>query len=410
MEKRVGFYDILLVSRPTNFKLSYERWREFFKKSSMAIIYDIEALGYQRDMTMLDLYKNEGITFPSQASKSEFEVEMFELTNNHRKLCELSVIDFADITVPVSQKEEDDIHKLAPDIAMQTIGHVMDLPDLKDAVPFDDRKGILFLASFGEMYYNGDAIWYFLKETYPLIVAADSQREPIPLTIAGRNIPEELREFTRNNDLDRYVTFLESPEDIKPLYDKTRVFIAPHLYGAGIQFKLSECMSMGIATVMSKLSADAFGIKPKDDIACIGDTPESFKNCVISAHNNRDSWTKLRENGLRFIKETHSREHVRELWRKTIAKGQAKRKERESFTSSSEMRLFENDLWRPNPKQLCSVGETIYKQNRADVAKAIDKGKIPSAFFHWTHYGKAEGIDYYCEDDLKFLRVGNRST
>ena len=252
MESRVGFYDILLVSRPQTFKMSYKKWREFFKKSPMAIIYDCEALWYQRDIDSLHLNKNEGIHFPSLGSK--FDIKIREITNRQLKKNEQSLLQFSDIVVPVSQKEADVIHKLLPDIAVQTIGHVMDLPDLKQATPFDDREGMLFLASFGDdMYYNGDAIWYFLKETYPLIIA-DSQRTPIPLTIAGREIPQELRDFTKNNDLDRYVTFIESPEDIKPLYDKTRVFIAPHLYGSGIQFKVSVFLSLSLS-LYNSLSA-----------------------------------------------------------------------------------------------------------------------------------------------------------
>lgn len=226
---------------------------------------------------------------------------------------------------------------------------------------------------------------------------------------------------------------------------------------------------MGIATVMSKLSADAFGIKPKDEIACVGDTPESFKECVVSAHNNRKTWTKLRENGLQFIKETHSRENLRELWRQIIGKGQAIYKELElqkiifeSSTSTPEVdeacpegelqymdlypdeniqsgpnknrgfrtafahwqrvgqaegkqyfcvrqfskhKLFKDDLWRPGPKQTCSVGEAIYKMQWPDIAKAIDEEIVPSAFAHWKYDGFAEGKDFYCEDDLKHLKL-----
>jgi hypothetical protein len=235
MESRVGFYDILLVSRPQTFKMSYKKWRGFFKNSPMAIIYDCEALWYRRDIDMLNLYRNEGINFPSLGS--DYDIYIRDVINRQLKRNEESLLQFSDIIVPVSQNEANVIKEMIPNVSVQTIGHVMDLPDRK-AVPFKDREGILFLASFGDvMYYNGDAIWYFLKEIYPLILK--DVQHPIPLTIAGREIPAELRQFTKENDLDRYVTFLESPENITPLYDKTRVFIAPHLYGSGIQFKVS---------------------------------------------------------------------------------------------------------------------------------------------------------------------------
>jgi hypothetical protein len=102
------------------------------------------------------------------------------------------------------------------------------------------RKGILFLASFSNsMFYNGDAIWYFLEYAYKHIV--ESTSKPTPLTIAGRGIPSELKDFVKSNKkMHKFVTFLESPPTVDSLFENSRMFIAPHLYGAGIQYKVSE--------------------------------------------------------------------------------------------------------------------------------------------------------------------------
>jgi GT2 family glycosyltransferase len=236
-ESRVGFYDIVLVSRPSTFRMSYKKWREFYKKSPFTIVYDCEALWYRRDVDMLNLYKNKGIKFPSIGDVHENYIPVKELMTSEQKTTEETILKLADIIVPVSEKEADIIADLIPGINIQAIGHVMNLPDRK-TVPFQERKGILFLASFNnDMYYNGDAIWYFLKETYPLVLK--DSFEPIPLSIAGRDIPDELRNFTRDNGLDDHVTFFESLDDTTTLFDNSRVFIAPHLYGSGIQFKVS---------------------------------------------------------------------------------------------------------------------------------------------------------------------------
>jgi len=259
------------------------------------------------------------------------------------------------------------------------------------------------------MYYNGDAIWYFLKETYPLVL----KDSPIPLSIAGHDIPEKLRNFTRDNGLDDHVTFFESLVDTTPLFDNARVFIAPHLYGSGIQFKLSECLSMGIATVMSKLSADAFGIKPDDHIACVGDTPESFKSCVLSVHNNETMWNTMRHNGLEFIKRTHSQKHVQELWKKVIDNGKAIFKE----IQVDEIAAKSN----PPPAEFkCPEGEERYKEMYSDVAVALQKVKktkytkanrmqektgYSSAFDHWRQAGESEGRKYTCDYNAKLFKT-----
>jgi hypothetical protein len=237
---RVGFYDIVLVSRPSTFERSYKILRKFYKQSPFVVVYDCEALWYRRDIDLLNLYK-EGIQFPSIGQVHENYIPVKELMTSIEKTSEETILKLADIIVPVSEKEADIIADLIPGGNIQAIGHVMNLPDRK-RVPFQNRTGILFLASFNnDMYYNGDAIWYFLKETYPLVLRDSSaEQQPIRLSIAGRDIPEELRNFTRDNGLDDHVTFFESLEDTTPLFDNARVFIAPHLYGSGIQFKVSQ--------------------------------------------------------------------------------------------------------------------------------------------------------------------------
>ena len=103
---------------------------------------------------------------------------------------------------------------------------------------YSTRDGILFVASFlkNDMYYNGDAMYHFLQEVYPLIL---EDLPTMPLTIVGRDIPQVLYDYVMNNiRLDRLVTFLESPKDISNLYDHTRLLVAPHLYGSGIQYKV----------------------------------------------------------------------------------------------------------------------------------------------------------------------------
>jgi len=69
--------------------------------------------------------------------------------------------------------------------------------------------------------------------------------------------------------------------------------------------------------------------------------------------------------------------------------------------------IFKEDLWRPQPADKCSVGEAIYKMQWNHVGKVVAEGTFESAYYHWRHHGNAEGKDYYCEEELKFLKLGN---
>lgn len=238
IEHRLGFYDVVFVSRPSTFNGVSPKLRELFRKSPLAVVYDCEALWFRRDEAMTRLYKN-GIKFPG-FEESGTDVTARESKIARRKNSEINLLRLADVVVAVSTNEASIISDLIPGLNMVVIGHIMS-SERGAEEPKDnyDRSGILFLASFdGKMYYNGDAIWYFLNQTYPLVIKNASS--PIPLTIAGRNIPNYLKKYVEQVKLDEFVTFVESPENIDRLYAAHQIFIAPHIYGSGIQFKVNQ--------------------------------------------------------------------------------------------------------------------------------------------------------------------------
>merc|ERR1719204_1833503 len=190
---------------------------------------------------------------------------------------------------------------------------------MKTKSTFKEREGILFLAAFhGAMYYNGDAIWWFLKHVYPMIL--ETAPKPIPLTIAGRNIAPYLIEMAQNDTrITEHVHFDESPDDISPLYEKARVFVAPHLYGAGIQYKMSETFAKGLPVVMSLDAATNWGPSRPKDAGCVGHTPQAMRDCVLLVHNNEQHWNLLREQGFRFMEQTHKRSFLSRTWKSAIS-------------------------------------------------------------------------------------------
>ena len=250
VQSRIGYYDVVIVSRPSTLKATYERWQEFYRQSSFSFLYDSEALWYRRDETLFNLVQKKNIDFPGYERlkpKGLKKPKLIEALINETKRTELSLMKMPDTVIAVGEGDQNIIKTLLPgaDINVKVIGHIMG-SEKKTERKFSERKGILFLASFaGSMYYNGDAIWYFLKYIYPSVVKDSPTSHPIPLTIAGREIPSELRELVEKNaNIAKYVTFLDSPPTIDHLHEENRVFIAPHLYGSGIQFKVSSRCSI----------------------------------------------------------------------------------------------------------------------------------------------------------------------
>jgi len=244
---RVELFDIVMVSRPSTMRAAYPWIRYRYKRHAFSLIYDCEALWFRRDQLARSLKKNNGIQFPG--NRFDFSDDLQDLAERAISEAELSMLHMPDIILAVSESEKDYVHDYLSsqsDTSLKekplfTIGHVFDssLSNFDSLPSFEERSGLLFVAAFhNDMYYNGDAIWYFLKEVYPLVLRESSD---ISLTIVGRGIPEELRNFVENHDELKFhpIFFIEAPESLDKFYNTAKLFIAPHLYGAGIQYKVS---------------------------------------------------------------------------------------------------------------------------------------------------------------------------
>ena len=78
-------------------------------------------------------------------------------------------------------------------------------------------------------------------------------------------------------------------------------------------------MAKGMPVVMSSLAAAGFQISQESSIGCVGQDDESFKNCVISAHNNENHWTLMQRRGLAFIEKTHNPMELAKTWADIIS-------------------------------------------------------------------------------------------
>ena len=395
LNTRLGTFDMVIVSRVNTFIVIHEALSEAYKRRPFCIVYDSEALIYRRNEMLFELLSNGVAEFPG--AKHIMAEPHIDLVLEQKKKNEISTLKMADTLIAVSHNEAEEMERLLPDTNIYVVGHAMDARTVNSGKGYMEREGILYVASFdNEMYYNGDAIWYFLTEIYPLII--EGGNDPIPLTIAGRSIPEDLFEVVHNSPaISPYLTFVQSPPSIKEFFNKHRVFIAPHLYGAGIQYKISESIAMGVPVVMSELSASSFGLSEDSDITCVSTTPEKFKDCVIEVHNNQTKWESLREHVFEFIQETHNINTIRSTWSKIIGEGL------ETITSMGRTGLkFRNHILTEHfeyPTEMCPEGEETYIHYHPDVLQYILRGGLPSAFAHFSAFGKNEGRNYVCLDD-----------
>mmetsp|Transcript_43337 Transcript_43337/g.114071 ORF Transcript_43337/g.114071 Transcript_43337/m.114071 type:complete len:837 (-) Transcript_43337:328-2838(-) len=307
LASRPGYYQKIIVSRPAVFERCLPHLRTYCHLDagtmSCSLIYDAEGLWYRRDELFVEAADAGNVSLDTRPRAERTRAQVVK-----DKARELGLLRRADVIFTVNA-DEMRLIKQEVNVPVMVLGHV--LPHVVPSpLTHGERGGILFVGSFSnDMYYNGDAVWYFLKRVYPLV----AKLAPcIRLTIAGRGVPVTLATMASDNPT---ITVVESPQTLAPLYDNTRVFIAPHLYGCGAQYKLSEAMASGIPMVLGPLAAAGIGLgdasRGNSDlptIACVGENAEKLADCIVKVHDDPTIWQKLQREAIQFARKTHDRE------------------------------------------------------------------------------------------------------
>lgn len=126
--------------------------------------------------------------------------------------------------------------------------------------PRSDLKEFDILFS-GNLNYqpNIEAALLIIKELQPLLIKAQPR---IKIGIAGNTKNKEILAAANEN-----IIIKNQVADMRDIYAKTHVFIAPLFTGAGLQNKLLEAMSMGIPCVASSVCNAA--LKAPSDVAIL---------------------------------------------------------------------------------------------------------------------------------------------
>jgi len=134
----------------------------------------------------------------------------------------------------------------------------------------------------GNMPYfpNQDAMVYFIKEIFPLIL---DKRPTVMLYIVGNNPTTEIKKLQSQN-----VIITGYVNDIREEYLKSAVNIAPIRFGTGTPNKVIEALALGIPTVATGLSINGFP-EELQKYFFVADTPKSFADAVLDLLNNEHS-------------------------------------------------------------------------------------------------------------------------
>jgi O-antigen biosynthesis protein len=272
LAERPELYDVAIVSRPHNAHL-LGVVRKFNPRAKL--VYDAEAVFAIRELLQASV---EGVIVPEAEARDRVEGE-------------LGLMDEADVVLTVSEPERRLVRDRRPALAVDVWG---DCVRPRAAIPdFRARRDLLFVGALGTPP-NADAVAYFLQEVFPGI----RQRVDCGLYVVGANPQPDL--FSRRASFGEGVIFTGFIDDLAPVYDRARVFVAPHRFAAGVPHKVIEAMAQGVPCVVSQLLADQLEVTDGEEVL-VGADAEQLVDRVACLYRDRRLWRRIQQRGLRYV-------------------------------------------------------------------------------------------------------------
>lgn len=210
------------------------------------------------------------------------------------KLQELSTARKADKTLLVSPAEIELFKQEAPDVPVALLSNIHQ--NQETVYGYQERKDILFIGGF-EHRPNADAMEFFINEIFPIL---HSLKTDLKLLIIGSNIPPKIAAHASS-----HIIIKGFVSDIKPIFDRIRLSIAPIRYGAGVKGKINTSMTYGVPVVATTVAAEGMNLTHDKDIL-IADTPEDFARQIVRAYDDEQLWISLSNSGKVNIEEHFS--------------------------------------------------------------------------------------------------------
>jgi GT2 family glycosyltransferase/glycosyltransferase involved in cell wall biosynthesis len=269
---RDGYYDVVLVSRSHNMALLREmlgppdRWMR-----NTRVVYDAEAITAAREVMRRRLLGE----------------KISESYAQRLVAAELALARDVDAVLAVSEDERRQFEELASG-RVHVVSHLIEPePTTRE---FRERTGFLFVGSFHESSPNADAVVWFTTQVIPLL--RERLAEDVSFTIVGQDPPDEVLRLRSE-----CISVLGSVPDLRPLYDRARVFVAPTRFAAGIPFKVGHAAAHGLPVVCTSLLASQLGWRDSEELL-VADSPASFAAACEAIYRDESVWARVRAGAL----------------------------------------------------------------------------------------------------------------
>jgi glycosyltransferase involved in cell wall biosynthesis len=208
----------------------------------------------------------------------------------------------ADAVLCISDADRSVLQAELPGVTFLTVRHGgFDVAAPSPPPPLEGRADLLFVGG-GAVPANALSVAWFVERVLPIVRAALPE---VRLHLAGA---PPVGGWCPANGAVVVHGFLE---DLRPLLDRSRVFVSPVLFGTGIKTKNVLALCHGVPLVTTTCGAEGMDL-PAGDAALVADDPAAFAQAVIAAHEDEALWRRLSARGQAHVRRHFSPEGLRE--------------------------------------------------------------------------------------------------
>lgn len=287
LRDRLGCFDTILISRPHNMVRFRKAVAQVPGWERVPILYDAEAIFAERDFALSQLGSGKVFDY-RQALADELA-----LAKGVRTVFSVSGTEAATFRAHGYND-------------VRILGHALSPRPVGDGP--EGRQNMLFVGALDDDHSpNVDSLDWFVRTVMPRIDAAIGT--DWWLDVAGRAGARTLRTLESNR-----VRIHGKIDDLDPFYARSRIFIAPTRYAAGIPMKVHEAASVGLPTVATDLLARQLSWTHGQELMC-ATGPDDFAACCVKLHRDDTLWSLLRAGGLASIRRDCAPEAFRDTLR-----------------------------------------------------------------------------------------------
>lgn len=259
--------DVTIMSRPHNVHYYLDSVKQYMP--STKVIYDTEALWFRR----YDLQMSITGRLPSWAYRYD-EIGMAKLVD----MCF------------VVNNEEKQILESNGVKKVERLAHALDV--CRDGDDFESRKDVLVVGGIlEEDSSNEDALWWFIENCWTEV----ESKLNCKLNITGKQHSSRLKNCSVQG-----INLMGHVDNLMPLYQSQRVFVATTRFATGIPWKVHEAMANGIPCVISRLLANQLNAIDFEDVLVADNAQDAIEKTIL-LYNDKSLWNKIRENGFKLI-------------------------------------------------------------------------------------------------------------